>query len=43
MTLPYRAITFDCFGTLVDWQRGQERVLEQFPSADEHRQPPRKI
>lgn len=27
-----RAVTFDCFGTLIDWQAGQRRVLEQFPS-----------
>ncbi|HEX9793280.1 MAG TPA: HAD family hydrolase [Planctomycetota bacterium] len=32
MKLPYDAVTFDCFGTLVDWKLGQERVLEQFPS-----------
>ncbi len=27
-----RAVTFDCFGTLIDWRSGQRRVLEQFPS-----------
>ena len=27
-----KAVTFDCFGTLVDWKRGQSRVLRQFPS-----------
>ncbi|RMH01211.1 MAG: HAD family hydrolase [Planctomycetota bacterium] len=27
-----RAVTFDCFGTLIDWRLGQRRVLEQFPS-----------
>lgn len=32
MTFPYRAISFDCFGTLIDWHTGQTRVLEQFPS-----------
>jgi FMN phosphatase YigB (HAD superfamily) len=30
--LAVRAVTFDCFGTLIDWRRGQRRVLEQFPS-----------
>ncbi len=28
----FKAITFDCFGTLIDWRSGQRRVLEQFPS-----------
>ena len=32
MSLPYRAVTFDCFGTLIDWRTGMERVLLQFPS-----------
>lgn len=32
MAFPYRAVTFDCFGTLIDWRRGQERVLRQLPS-----------
>lgn len=36
MSLPWRAVTFDCFGTLVDWRLGQERVLEQFPSLRRH-------
>ncbi len=27
-----RAVTFDCFGTLIDWRGGQRRVLEQLPS-----------
>ncbi|MBL7008848.1 MAG: hypothetical protein ISR76_07600 [Planctomycetes bacterium] len=27
-----RAVTFDCFGTLIDWRAGQLRVLEQLPS-----------
>ena len=31
-----RAVTFDCFGTLIDWRHGQERVLRQLPSLREH-------
>lgn len=33
-----RAVTFDCFGTLIDWRHGQERVLRQLPSLREHAQ-----
>jgi len=29
-----KAVTFDCFGTLVDWKLGQGRVLRQFPSLE---------
>ena len=29
-----KAVTFDCFGTLVDWKQGQSRVLRQFPSLE---------
>lgn len=29
---PYAALTFDCFGTLIDWEAGERRVLRQFPS-----------
>jgi len=36
MNLPWHAVTFDCFGTLLDWQGGQQRVLEQFPSLRRH-------
>jgi 2-haloalkanoic acid dehalogenase type II len=32
MDFPYRAVTFDCFGTLIDWRRGQQRVLQALPS-----------
>ncbi|MFQ5748671.1 MAG: HAD family hydrolase [Planctomycetota bacterium] len=32
MSPPWRAVTFDCFGTLIDWRSGMERVLRQFPS-----------
>ncbi|TAH36392.1 MAG: hypothetical protein EYC70_11370 [Planctomycetota bacterium] len=32
MNVPFRAVTFDCFGTLIDWKLGQTRILEQFPS-----------
>jgi len=32
MAFPYQAVTFDCFGTLIDWRRGQQRVLEAFPT-----------
>jgi 2-haloacid dehalogenase len=28
----YRALSFDCFGTLIDWRFGQERILRQLPS-----------
>ena len=31
----YKAVTFDCFGTLVDWKGGQARVLRQLPSLAE--------
>lgn len=31
-----RAVTFDCFGTLINWRFGQERVLRQLPSLREH-------
>lgn len=36
MSLPWRAVSFDCFGTLIDWKRGQRRVLEQLPSLLSH-------
>lgn len=36
MLAKIRAVTFDCFGTLVDWRYGQERVLRQLPSLREH-------
>jgi len=28
---PYRALTFDCFGTLTDWRRGQQISLQALP------------
>ncbi|MDP6850894.1 MAG: hypothetical protein QGH51_08930 [Planctomycetota bacterium] len=28
----FKALSFDCFGTLIDWRFGQRRVLEQFPT-----------
>ncbi|MCH2101300.1 MAG: hypothetical protein MK209_05210 [Planctomycetes bacterium] len=31
-----RAVTFDCFGTLIDWKYGQERVIRQLPSLRAH-------
>ncbi|HBF23463.1 MAG TPA: hypothetical protein DDW23_06580 [Planctomycetes bacterium] len=31
----YKAVTFDCFGTLIDWKGGQTRVLRQLPSLAE--------
>ena len=36
MSFPYRAVTFDCFGTLIDWQRGQRDALRQMPSLAAH-------
>jgi len=36
MSFPYRAVTFDCFGTLIDWQRGQAEALRQMPSLARH-------
>ena len=36
MPAPYRALSFDCFGTLIDWRFGQERILRQLPSLREH-------
>lgn len=30
-----RVLSFDCFGTLIDWRFGQERVLRQLPSLRE--------
>ena len=35
MPAPIRALSFDCFGTLIDWRFGQERVLRQLPSLRE--------
>ena len=32
----FKAITFDCFGTLLDWRKGQKRVLQQFPTLRAH-------
>lgn len=34
--MAFRAVTFDCFGTLIDWKRGMTRVLEQLPSLRDH-------
>ncbi|MHC4380096.1 MAG: HAD-IA family hydrolase [Planctomycetota bacterium] len=31
---PYKALTFDCFGTLMDWRRGQRECLESLPSLE---------
>lgn len=36
MPATYRALSFDCFGTLIDWRFGQERVLRQLPSLRGH-------
>jgi 2-haloacid dehalogenase len=36
MGFPYRAVTFDCFGTLIDWRHGQTRVLQALPSLQSH-------
>lgn len=30
------AVTFDCFGTLIDWLHGQRRVLAAFPTLRQH-------
>ena len=32
---PFKALTFDCFGTLIDWRKGQKFALEQLPSLAE--------
>ncbi|MCP4094099.1 MAG: hypothetical protein GY747_11685 [Planctomycetes bacterium] len=32
---PFKALTFDCFGTLIDWRRGQEIALKNLPSLAE--------
>jgi len=32
MKAPIAALTFDCFGTLIDWRGGQLRVLQQLPT-----------
>lgn len=29
---PFKALTFDCFGTLIDWRRGQQIALTGLPS-----------
>ncbi len=29
-------VTFDCFGTLIDWKLGQRRVLQALPSLRQH-------
>jgi 2-haloalkanoic acid dehalogenase type II len=36
MPAPFRALSFDCFGTLIDWRFGQGRVLRQLPSLRGH-------
>jgi 2-haloalkanoic acid dehalogenase type II len=36
MPASIRALSFDCFGTLIDWRYGQERVLRQLPSLRGH-------
>jgi len=36
---PYQALTFDCFGTLINWRRGQKESLSALPELhglDEH-------
>lgn len=33
---PYRALTFDCFGTLMDWRRGQEEAMASLPELVGH-------
>jgi 2-haloalkanoic acid dehalogenase type II len=32
---PFKALTFDCFGTLIDWRKGQKLALAQLPSLAE--------
>lgn len=34
--LPYRSITFDCYGTLVDWRRGMRESLTSLPTLHGH-------
>ena len=34
--LPYRSITFDCYGTLVDWRRGMRESLATLPTLHGH-------
>jgi len=29
---PFKALTFDCFGTLIDWRQGQKIALKKLPS-----------
>ena len=29
---PFKALTFDCFGTLIDWRQGQQISLSTLPS-----------
>jgi 2-haloalkanoic acid dehalogenase type II len=36
MAFPYRAVTFDCFGTLIDWQLGQRTALSLLPALQPH-------
>lgn len=36
MGFPYRAVTFDCFGTLIDWKGGQWKALSQLPALQPH-------
>lgn len=33
---PYQALTFDCFGTLMDWRRGQALALKSLPEMAGH-------
>jgi 2-haloalkanoic acid dehalogenase type II len=34
MTRPYDIITFDCYGTLIDWERGISRAFTQAAAVD---------
>ena len=36
MAFPYRAVTFDCYGTLIDWHRGQSDALRELSALQGH-------
>ena len=34
VAFPYQALTFDCYGTLVDWRRGMRQALTEIPELE---------
>ncbi len=43
MTRPFAIITFDCYGTLIDWERGMTQAFAEASAADGVQLDPRDV